>query len=64
MLFGNNILKMEENTMKKALSLVLSVVMVLSLILCSGSALAEKSDLEPVTLKMWFHGSTVSPEAS
>jgi len=55
---------MEENTMKKALSLVLSVIMVLSLILCSGSALAEKSDLEPVTLKMWFHGSTVVPEAS
>ncbi len=50
--------------MKKALSLVLSVIMVLSLILCSGSALAEKSDLEPVTLKMWFHGSTVAPEAS
>ena len=25
---------------------------------------APASDLEPVTLKMWFHGSTVTPEAS
>lgn len=51
--------------MKKALSLALSVILVLSFVLCGGSsALAEKSDLEPVTLKMWFHGSSVAPEAS
>lgn len=30
----------------------------------STSQPAQGSDLEPVTLKMWFHGSNVTPEAS
>ncbi len=74
--------------MKKLLSLVLAMMMVLSLAACGGGnnnapagndAPAKTdtpaktdapddapaaSDLEPVTLSVWFHGSTVAPEAS
>lgn len=44
--------------MKKALALLLVMVMVLAM-----SATAFAAD-EPVALKMWFHGSNVTPEAS
>ena len=44
--------------MKKFLAMLLALVMVLSLAACGGS------ENEPTTLRMWFHGSTVTPEAS
>ncbi|MCQ2558226.1 MAG: extracellular solute-binding protein, partial [Oscillospiraceae bacterium] len=74
--------------MKKALALLLAVLMLASLAACGASTApaaapaaaapaAEKTEeaapaaaeeapaaLEPVTLKMWFHGSNVQPAAS
>ena len=67
--------------MKKYLSLLLALVMVLSLAAC-GAAPAEDAPAteapaadapateapvekgEPTTIRMWFHGSTVTPDAS
>ena len=45
--------------MKKLLALLLALVMVLGMTACAGSG---KDDT--VTLKIWFHGSNVTPEAS
>ena len=65
--------------MKKMLALLLALVMVLALAACGQQAApapaanepAPASNdapapaaAEPVTLKIWFHGSNVSPEAS
>ncbi len=65
--------------MKKLLAMLLALVMILSLAACGGgTAPAEKApaadapaaeapaadELAPVTLKIWFHGSSVSPEGS
>ena len=61
--------------MKKLLALFLALVMVFGLIACGNTTTEEPTTpvadggneataLEPVTLKMWFHGSTVTPEAS
>ena len=48
--------------MKKILALLLALVMVFALTCTAASA--DNADLKPVTLKIWFHGSNVSPEAS
>ena len=45
--------------MKKLLALLLALVMILGMTACAGSG---KDDT--VTLKIWFHGSNVTPEAS
>ena len=62
--------------MKKLLALLLALVMVLGLAACGTStttptaapdnapAAPTAAELEPVTLKIWFHGSTVTPDAS
>lgn len=62
--------------MKKLLALLLALVMVLGLAACgSGNttptaaadnkpATAAPAEEKPVTLKIWFHGSTVTPDAS
>ena len=66
--------------MKKLLALFLVLVMVLSLVACGGTTenptdppesgdngevnKPDDDKLEPVTLKMWMHGSNVTPEAS
>ena len=47
--------------MKKLLSLLLVCVMLVG-VFGVGASAAE--DLEPVTLRIWFHGSTVTPDAS
>ena len=47
--------------MKKLLSMLLVCVMLIG-VFSVGAYAAE--DLEPVTLRIWFHGSTVTPEAS
>lgn len=48
--------------MKKLLSMLLALAMLVSLAALSLTASAE--ELEPVTLKIWFHGSNVTPDAS
>ena len=59
--------------MKKILALMLALVMVFALAACGQQTAAPAGDkpadaaapaAEPVTLKIWFHGSNVSPEAS
>ena len=45
--------------MRKFIALLLALVMV-----CSLTAVASAQALEPVTLKIWFHGSNVTPDAS
>ena len=66
--------------MKKLLALLLAMVMVFGLVACGGSEkpaetkapvaenqggeAATEATLAPVTLKIWFHGSTVTPDAS
>ena len=62
--------------MKKLLALLLALVMVLGLAACgSGNTTptaaaddkpttATPAEEKPVTLKIWFHGSTVTPDAS
>ena len=49
--------------MRKFFALLLALAMVGSLVGITRSASAEEA-LEPVTLKIWFHGSTVTPDAS
>ena len=48
--------------MKKILALALALIMVFALV-GTSTAFADKSDA-PVTLKIWFHGSNVSPDSS
>ncbi len=48
--------------MKKLLSVLLVCVMLVGV--CSAGAFAAGGELEPVTLRIWFHGSTVTPDAS
>ena len=48
--------------MKKILALLLALTMVFALAACGQQA--ANSANEPVTLKIWFHGSNVSPESS
>jgi len=53
--------------MKKLFALLLAIVMVMSLVACGGNNPGSNQgdgELEHVTLKIWFHGSTVTPEAS
>ena len=48
--------------MKKLLSMLLVCVMLVGVF--SVGAFADGEELEPVTLRIWFHGSTVTPDAS
>ena len=48
--------------MKKLLAMLLACMMLVSLL--GVSAFASETELEPVTLSIWFHGSTVTPDAS
>ena len=48
--------------MRKFFALLLALAMLASLAALSLTASAEA--LEPVTLKIWFHGSNVTPDAS
>lgn len=63
--------------MKKLLAMLLAVAMVLGLAACGSkapaatepaatepAAPAAESALDPVTLRVWFHGSNVTPDAS
>ncbi len=47
--------------MKKLVALLLALAMVLGLMSLAG---AEAAALEPVTLKIWFHGSSVTDDAA
>lgn len=49
--------------MKKFFALLLALAMVCSLATLGLTASAQEA-LEPVTLRMWFHGSNVTPDAS
>jgi putative aldouronate transport system substrate-binding protein len=48
--------------MKKIVSLLLTLVMVMGLVSLAGAETAQT--LEPVTLKIWFHGSNVKDDAA
>ncbi len=47
--------------MKKLVALLLVAIMVLG---CTATLASAESTLEPVTLKMWFHGSTVTDDTA
>ena len=49
--------------MRKFFAMLLALAMIGSLVGLSQVASAEEA-LEPVTLKIWFHGSNVTPDAS
>ncbi|MBR6423922.1 MAG: hypothetical protein IKS47_04510, partial [Bacteroidales bacterium] len=46
--------------MKKLLALLMALIMIFSVVGAHTAAYAE----EPVTLKIWFHGSNVAPDSS